>query len=106
MGIVVPGRCPGLSHYAPLGRKTGAALKAINGAIVTIRCAHRHQFPAQDPNSRASRFFIEFANRLCQIASPGSDAVRNSISNGINHFEKFSCIFECCALELNKIDTG
>jgi hypothetical protein len=29
MGVVVPGRCPGLSHYAPLGRKTGAALKAI-----------------------------------------------------------------------------
>jgi len=28
MGVVVPGRCPGLSHYAPLGRKTGAALKA------------------------------------------------------------------------------
>ncbi|MEY2614207.1 MAG: hypothetical protein RL069_3019 [Planctomycetota bacterium] len=24
-GIVVPGRCPGLFHYAPLGRKTGAA---------------------------------------------------------------------------------
>ncbi|MEY2614208.1 MAG: hypothetical protein RL069_3020, partial [Planctomycetota bacterium] len=22
-GIVVPGRCPGLFHYAPLGRKTG-----------------------------------------------------------------------------------
>jgi hypothetical protein len=34
MGFVVPGRCPGLSHYAPLGRKTNAALKAINGAIV------------------------------------------------------------------------
>ena len=34
MGDVVPGRCPGLSHYAPLGRRTGAALKAINGAIV------------------------------------------------------------------------
>ena len=34
MGVVVPGRCPGLSHYAPLGRKTNAALKAINGAIV------------------------------------------------------------------------
>jgi hypothetical protein len=29
MGVVVPGRCPGLSHYAPLGRKTGAALEAI-----------------------------------------------------------------------------
>ncbi len=29
MGVVVPGRCPGLSHYAPLGRKTNAALKAI-----------------------------------------------------------------------------
>jgi hypothetical protein len=24
VGFVVPGRCPGLSHYAPLGRKTGA----------------------------------------------------------------------------------
>jgi hypothetical protein len=29
MGFVVPGRCPGLSHYAPLGRNTGAALEAI-----------------------------------------------------------------------------
>jgi hypothetical protein len=24
-GIVVPGRCPGLFHYVPLGRKTGAS---------------------------------------------------------------------------------
>jgi hypothetical protein len=38
MGVEVPGRCPGLSHYAPLGRKTNAALKVINGAIVTTVC--------------------------------------------------------------------
>jgi hypothetical protein len=46
MGVVVPGRCPGLSHYAPLGRKTGAALKAISCAIVTPRCNRSHSLPS------------------------------------------------------------
>jgi hypothetical protein len=46
MGAVVPGRCPGLSHNAPLGRKTGAALKAINFAIVTTRCNRSHPLPS------------------------------------------------------------
>ena len=46
VGFVVPGRCPGLSHYAPLGRKTGTALKAINGAIVTPRCNRSHPLPS------------------------------------------------------------
>ena len=46
MGIEVPGRCPGLSHYAPLGRKTGAALNAINGAIVITRCNRSHPLPS------------------------------------------------------------
>jgi hypothetical protein len=46
MGVVVPGRCPGLSHYAPLGRKTGAALKAINFAIVTPRGNRSHSLPS------------------------------------------------------------
>jgi len=46
MGVVVPGRCPGLSHYAPLGRRTNAALKAINFAIVTTRCNRSHLLPS------------------------------------------------------------
>jgi hypothetical protein len=46
MGVEVAGRCPGLSHYAPLGRKTGAALKAINFAIVTPRGNRSHSLPS------------------------------------------------------------
>ena len=75
MGDVVPGRCPGLSHYAPLGRKTGAVLIAIKRAIVDTGCNRSHPLPSggrhqEDLHRLATRGYVGW-NRSHPLPSGG-----------------------------------
>jgi len=73
--VVVPGRCPGLSHYAPLGRKTGAVLIAIKRAIVDTGCNRSHPLPSggrhqEDLHRLATRGYVGW-NRSHPLPSGG-----------------------------------